>query len=87
MVRHPLSGFGPLGQLWAEQEFKSSVMGSGGSPTISGEEGTQDVCCCRGESVYLSQIPLGSLWAKEGHLPGSRSPMLTGCIQQAKATG
>lgn len=87
MVRLPLSGFGRIGQLWAEQEFKSSVMGAGGSPTSSGQEGPQDVCCCLGESVYISSGWLGSLWAKEGHLPGSRSPMLTGCIQQAKATG
>ena len=52
MVRRPLSGFGPLGKLWAEQEFKSSVMGARGSPTSSGEEGPQDICYCHEESIY-----------------------------------
>lgn len=39
------------GQLWAEQEFKFSVMGAGSSPTSSGEEGPQDICYCHEESI------------------------------------
>ena len=44
----------PQGQgiLWAEQEFKSSVMGTGGSPSSSGKEGPQDICYCHEESIY-----------------------------------
>ena len=58
-VTCPLFGFRLLGQLWAEQEFKSSVMGAGRSPTRSDEEGPQDPLPLSVENQFAAQRLFG----------------------------
>lgn len=55
----PLFGFRLRGQLWAEQELKSSVMGAGRSPTRSEAEGSQDLLPLSLENQFAAQRLFG----------------------------